>query len=189
MPSKTFCLCLPENFQNALARHLRKSDFVKFFREAIAEKLFRDYGEKIDVPNMSRGVRNDMRTAAGKAAANENLKRARERRAMFAEIRKMIRFFFETDVPSIAQTGEKHAHFFFKFASGKGMSFDYEIPSIFFETREECERRGCDYDLSMDAAGTLQNRLLEAIKRELEKYERDGETLVGFGRGVGKRVS
>lgn len=90
MPSRNFNVRLPENLEKALFECINESEATNFFRAAIAEKLNRDFGKNVEIEKMVRGMRNDMKTEAGRAAAEENLRRARDWKEVFTALRREI---------------------------------------------------------------------------------------------------
>lgn len=82
MKAKNFSVRLPENLQEAIFKHIEERELVNFIRVALVEKLQRDFGESVEIFEMRRGMRTDMKTEAGKAVALANLEKARTMRNM-----------------------------------------------------------------------------------------------------------
>lgn len=191
MPARNFNVRLPENLQEALFRHIKEQKKVSnFLRAAIAEKLARDFGEKVEIAEMVRGTRNDMKTPEGKAAAEKNLRAARERRNVYASMRKEIENFFKNDFADAQKFGITCSHFWFKLVSGETYAFDYEIPSWMRMTQEQAEKelaaKGVDYELSREEFLKSSEEMLNYWKRRLIDLEAEGKEIKSFGVGLGK---
>ena len=76
MSSKSFTLRLPENLQAMLLRHVCEPETSNFIRAAIAEKLIRDFGEKIRGEMMPVRARKYMTDARNREKEFSSLRRA-----------------------------------------------------------------------------------------------------------------
>lgn len=188
MPSRNFNVRLPENLEKALFECINESAATNFFRAAIAEKLNRDFGKNVDVEKMVRGMRNDMKTEAGRAAAEENLRRARERKKDYATIRRNIREFLKSGIVDLGKHGRREAYFSFKTKNTEHVC-EFKIPAALYLTKADFIRkfgRQTDYELSLEEAKAFQKHVFETAKQALLKHENDGEEPIGFSMGAGK---
>ena len=189
MPSKNFNVRLPENLQSALFRHIREAETSNFIRAAVAEKISRDFGEKVEVAEMSRGARNDMKTAEGKAAAERVLERARRRKEDFACVRRGVNDLFKAIPravrlrPSITAAKIK-----FKFSNGESYSYTVDLDDFsknYYllppeEGRKKAHAEGVDYDLSRECFEKMQKDVREGVENLLNRMEGGGVDIVGF---------
>lgn len=191
MKAKNFSVRLPENLQEAIFKHIEERELVNFIRVALVEKLQRDFGESVEIFEMRRGMRTDMKTEAGKAVALANLEKARRLKEDYASVRNMVDEVFDNAPKRAAMLGERYVYIMVKISNAGTFSFNLDVPDFFkYKTEKEARaayhEKGINFELSREEWEKARVHYKAIIRELLNEQEAQGNAFECVSYGLGK---